>query len=427
MWRIEPPLENKRGTLHIGGANLEMLAEKYGTPLYVTDESRIRQNYRTFRNAFLKRWKKFKLFYAVKANNNLAVMNILRQEGAGADCSCVPELQLAALAKFRRQDMLYTGNYNSDDDLQYASQLGITINLDDIGILDRLVKFGVPKSLCFRINPGAVKGGFEKLVFAGPDAKFGISEDVAKKAYSRAKRLGVKKFGIHMMAGSSVLNTEYFGQVTDRLFQIADSISKSAKIEFDFVNIGGGFGVPYKPGEKDLDINRVATEVTDRFKERFEGHSSPPYLYAEPGRYFVCDSTVLLSRVHSVKRTGKKFVGIDAGMNTLLRPALYGAYHQMFVVGKLDSKKTEKVNIVGQVCENTDVLAKDREMPTIERGDLIAILNAGAYGFSMSSNYNTRPRAAEVLVNRGKDSLIREREDITDIVERQIIPGRLMK
>jgi len=427
MWKIEPPLENRGGSLYLGGADLEALAQRYGTPLYVTDEPRIRHNYRMFRNAFLKRWKRFKLFYAVKANNNLAVLNIMRQEGAGADCSCVPELQLAALAKFKRKDMLYTGNYNSDDELDYASQLGVTINLDDIRILDRLAKFGVPETLCFRINPGVVKGGFDKLVFAGPDAKFGITEEVAKKAYAKAKRLGVKRFGIHMMAGSSVLNVGYFGQATDRLFQIADSISRSAKIEFDFVNIGGGFGVPYKPGEKDLDIDRVAAEVTDRFKERFERHGHRPYLYAEPGRYLVCDSTVLLSRVHSTKITGKKFVGIDAGMNTLLRPALYGSYHQMYVVGKLNSRKSEKVNIVGQVCENTDVLAKDREMPPIEREDLIAILNAGAYGFSMSSNYNTRPRAAEVMVNRGKDSLIREREDITDIVDRQIIPGRLLK
>jgi len=427
MWKIEPPLENRGGNLFLGGADLEVLAQKYGTPLYVTDEPRIRRNYRTFRDAFLKKWKRFKLFYAVKANNNLAILNIMRQEGAGADCSSVPELQLAALAKFKRKNMLYTGNYNSDDELDYASHLGVTVNLDDIGILDRLVKFGVPETLCFRINPGTVKGGFNKLVFSGPDAKFGITEDVAKKAYAKAKRLGVKRFGIHMMAGSSVLNVNYFGQATDRLFQIADSISRSAKIEFDFVNIGGGFGVPYRPGEKDLDIDRVATEVTDRFKEKFEGLSHKPFLYAEPGRYFVCDSTVLLSRVHVTKVTGKKFVGIDAGMNTLLRPALYGAYHQMYVVGKLNSKKQEKVNIVGQVCENTDVLAKDREMPPIHRGDLIAILNAGAYGFSMSSNYNTRPRAAEVLIRRGKDSLIREREDITDIVERQIIPGRLMK
>lgn len=427
MWRIEEPLENRRGTLHIGGANLESLAQKYGTPLFVTDEGRIRHNYRTLLSAFSMRWKRFKVFYAVKANNNMAILNILRQEGAGADCSCIPELQLASLAKYRRSDILYTGNYNSDEELRYASEAGVATNLDDIGMLDRLARFGIPKTICFRINPGFGKGGFEKLVFAGSEAKFGIGEEIAKKAYAKAKKLGAKSFGIHMMAGSSVLDVGYFGQVTDRLFQIAGAISRSAGIEFDFVNIGGGFGVPYRPGEKDLDIGRVARLVTDKFKERFEGSSDPPYLYAEPGRYLVCDSTVLLSRVHSIKTTGKKFIGIDAGMNTLLRPALYGAYHQMYVVGKLNGRKKEKVNIVGQVCENTDVLAKDRMLPVIERGDLIAILNAGAYGFSMSSNYNTRPRAAEVLISGGKDSLIREREDITDILERQIIPGRLLK
>ena len=427
MWRIEPPLKNVRGRMHLGGADLEGIAERYGTPVFVTDEARIRHNYRTLSNAFSKRWRRFRLYYAVKANNNIAILNILRQEGAGADCSCVPELQLAALSKFRRADILYTGNYNSDEELRYASELGVTVNLDDISILERLAKYGMPESICFRINPGFGKGGAEKLVFAGPDAKFGITEEVAKKAYARAKKLGAERFGIHMMAGSSVLDTAYFGQVTDKLFRIAASISKHTGIEFDFVNIGGGFGVPYKPGEKDLDIERVAEEVTDRFKERFEGSGSMPCLYAEPGRYIVCDSTVLLSRVHSIKDAGKRFVGIDAWMNTLLRPALYGAYHQMYVVGKLNSRRREKVNIVGQICENTDVLAKDREMPVIDKGDLIAILNAGAYGFSMSSNYNTRPRAAEVLVNRGKDFLIREREDITDIVERQIIPGRLMK
>jgi len=427
MWKIEPPLENIGGNLHFGGADLEDIAERYGTPVYVTDEARIRRNYRTLRNAFLRRWKRFRLYYAVKANNNIAILNILRQEGAGADCSCVTELQLAALAKFKSADMLYTGNYNSDAELSYASGLGITINLDDITILERLAKFGVPESICFRINPGFGKGGAEKLVFAGPDAKFGITEDVAIKAYAKAKKLGAERFGIHMMAGSNALETAYFGQVTDRLFQIASSISKKAGIEFDFVNIGGGFGVPYKPGEKDLDIERVAQEVTDRFKKRFEGSGNIPYLYAEPGRYVVCDSTVLLSRVHSIKRASKTFVGIDAGMNTLLRPALYGAYHQMYVVGNLNSRKKEKVNVVGQICENTDILAKDRELPPIVIGDLIAILNTGAYGYSMSSNYNTRPRAAEVLVVNGKDCPIREREDITDLLHRQIIPGRLMK
>jgi len=427
MWKIEPPLENIKGTLHLGGCDLKGLAERYGTPLFVTDEKRIRQNYRTFRNSFMKRWKKFRIFYAVKANNNISILNILRQEGAGADCSCIPELQLASLAKFKIKDILYTGNYNSDEELKFAAQMGVTINLDDIGILDRLAKFGIPETICFRINPGFGKGGFEKLVFAGPDAKFGISEEVAKKAYAKAKKLGAKRFGIHMMAGSSVLDANYFAQVTDRLFQIGKSISKSARVEFDFVNIGGGFGVPYKPEEHDLDIVKVARWVTEKFKEQFEDSSDPPYLYAEPGRYLVCDSTVLLSRVHSVKFTGRKFVGIDAGMSTLLRPALYGAYHQMYAVNKLNERRRESVNVVGQVCENSDILAKDREMPPMEEGDLIAILNAGAYGYSMSSNYNTRPRAAEVLIHGKEEFLIREREDITDILDRQRIPARLLK
>jgi len=427
MWKIEPPLENRGGILYLGGADLSALADKYGTPLFVTDENRIRQNYRRFRNAFSKGWKRFRLYYAVKANNNLAILSILRQEGAGADCSCIPELQLASLAKFSIEDMLYTGNYNSDEELNYAAQLGVPTNLDDIGVLDRLAKIGVPETICFRINPGFGKGGFDKLVFAGPDAKFGISENIAKKAYARAKELGSKHFGIHMMAGSSVLDVDYFSQVTDKLFQIANSISDSAGIEFDFVNIGGGFGVPYKPPEPDLDIERVAREVTDRFKERFESASSPPFLYAEPGRFLVCDSSVLLGRVHAIKFAGKKFVGIDAGMNILLRPALYDAYHQMYVVNRLNVREKEKVNIVGQVCENIDILARDREMPITEEGDLIAVLNAGAYGFSMSSNYNTRPRAAEVLVRAGEDFLMREREDLTDIMDGQRLPGRLLR
>lgn len=428
MWKIEPPLENRNGVLYLGGVNLIDIADRYGTPVYVTDEQRIRDNYRRLRSAFAKRWKKFKLFYAVKANNNISILKILRQEGAGADCSCISELQLASFANFKVEDILYTGNYNSDEELRFAAQMGVAINLDDIGLIDKLAKFGMPETICFRINPGFGKGGHDSLVFAGKDVKFGMPEDVAKKAYAKAKRLGARRFGIHMMAGSSVLDSDYFGQVTDRLFKIGRSIAKSARINFDFINIGGGFGVPYRPGEKDLDINKVASDVTERFKEEFEDSENPPYLYAEPGRYLVCDSTVLLTRVHHVKMAGRrKYVGIDAGMNTLLRPALYGAYHQMLVVNRLNERTKERVNIVGQICENTDFLARDRPMPVIQEGDVIAILNAGAYGYAMSSNYNTRPRAAEVLVYDRQDFLIREREDITDILDRQRVPGRLLR
>ena len=427
MWKIEPPLENRRGKLFLGKADLWGLAERHGTPLYVTDEGRIRENYRHFTTAFSRHWKRFRTHYAVKANNNLAILNILRQEGAGADCSCVPELQLACMAKFDVDDILYSGIYNSAEELKFASQLGVTINLDDLGLLDKLARIGVPDRICFRINPGFGKAEFDKILCAGPDSKFGIEEPLAKKAYINAKRLGVKRFGVHMMPGSSVLDERYFGKVTERLLQICRSVSKAADIEFDFINIGGGFGVPYRQGEKDLDLERVAKSVSEKMKETFEEADEAPYLFAEPGRYLVADSTVLLARVHAIKRGRKKFVGVDAGMNTLLRPALYGAHHEILVVNKLLARKKEKVTVVGPICENGDMLAKDRSLPVMDEGDLVAFLNAGAYGYSMSSNYNTRPRPAEVLVNKGEDFLIREREGIADILDRQRIPGRLMK
>lgn len=427
MGKIEPPLENRRGKLCLGGADLSDLAERYGTPLYVTDEDRIRENYRRFTRAFSKQWRRFRTHYAIKANNNLAVLSILRQEGAGADCSCVPELQLACMAKFDVEDILYSGVYNSYEELKFASQLGVTINLDDIGLIDKLAKIGMPDRICFRINPGFGKAEFDKILCAGPESKFGIDERLAKKAYMKAKKLGARHFGMHMMPGSSVLDERYFGRVTDRLLKICGSVSTAADIEFDFVNIGGGFGIPYRPGEKSLDLDRVARDVADRMKDAFGSASDPPFLYAEPGRYLVADSTVLLARVHAIKSGRKKFVGVDAGMNTLLRPALYGAHHEVLVANKLSSRRKEKVTVVGPICENGDMLAKDRLLPAMDEGDLLAFLNAGAYGYSMSSNYNTRPRPAEVLVSDGEDFLIREREGIADILDRQRIPGRLLK
>jgi diaminopimelate decarboxylase len=427
MTKLPPPLEIRKRRMSIAGVSLGELASRHGTPVYVTSEKRVRDNYRRFCDTFRSCWHRFRAFYAVKANSNLSIMSVLRQEGAGADCSGIQELQLASMAKFKIDDMLYTGVYNSDEELKFASQLGVTVNLDDIGILERLVRFGLPKRLSFRINPGFGKSEFKEMLCAGPESKFGVPEEVAWKCYAKAKRLGVKRFGIHMMSGSSVLDLAYFNRVTDRLFEIASSISERVGIEFEFVDIGGGFGVPHRPSEKPLDMAKLAAAVTARFKERFEDYVCPPYLYAEPGRYLIADSTVLLTRVNAVKHGKKRFVGVDAGMNTLLRPALYGAYHEMLVVGKSAERKKEKVDIVGPICENGDILAKDRLMPVIEKGDLIAIMNAGAYGYSMSSNYNARPRAAEVLVSNGEDFLIREREDITDILDRQRIPGRLLR
>ena len=428
--QLMPPLKLIDKQICIGDCPIEKIAASFGTPTYATDEQRVRENYRRITTAFKRGYPKFKLNYAVKANNNLAILNILRQEGAGADCSCVEELTLARLAGFPSDCLLYSGNYNSDEELAQSINSGAAVNLDDRDLLPKLLKHGIPEILSFRVNPGMGEGQYPGLVFGGENTKFGVEESQIVDCYSRAKASGIKKFGIHMMTGSNVLNIEYFQSVTRKLFEIAENVAERVGLTFEFVDIGGGFGVPYEPGIQPLDIESLALRVGSVFREFVEKRTiGDPYLMVEPGRFVTCDSTVLLGRVHHIKRTSKKtFVGTDIGMNTILRPALYGAYHHIYVAGKTEPTATQSiVTITGQVCENTDILAKDRMLPNMEVGDVIAVMNAGAYGFSMSSQYNSRPRAAEVLVNGNHAEIIRERETVNDLTFRQRIPVRLQR
>ena len=430
MWKVEEHLENRNGTLFIEGCNTVELAEKYGTPLYAMSENRIRDNYRRLSGAFKKHYSNFRLYYAVKANNNLTILNILRQEGSGADCSAPSEVFLALKAGFKKEDLLYTGNYNTNEELKYAAENNVVINLDDTSAIEKLAKVCNPQDvagICFRFNPGMGKGETAGVVCAGPEAKFGTLEEEIVKGYRRAKELGFKNFGMHMMTGSNVKEVDYFPEVADVIFRVADRISREVGIEFSFINIGGGFGVPYKPGEPNLDIETVAKTVTDKFKQRFADNGTRPKLLIEPGRYIACDAGVLLTRVHHIKRAQKTFIGTDAGMNTLLRPALYGAYHQIVVANKLNEPNAETVTIVGQICENTDHLARDRQMPRTTEGDLLAVLNAGTYGYGMSSQYNSRPRCAEILVNKEESYVIREREGFEDLIGKQEVPKHLLK
>ncbi len=427
MPKIKSPLENRDGVLHIGGCSTVELADAYDTPLYVYDENRIRKNYRNLYNAFSKDYEKFHVHYAIKANNNLAIVKILKSEGAGIDVSGSSEIELAKIVGFKDDEILYTGAYQRQRELLYALDNNVRINLDDLNQIDRLFKYGQPKFLSFRINPGVGAGKFEGLVFAGPEAKFGLDKNDVIKAYKKAKDYGVENFGIHMMTGSCVLDPNYFVEITERLMDIAGDVSKKLGVKFEMVDIGGGFGVPYRADEKELDIKRVGKDVCNVFKKKIKQYKlGEPYLVVEPGRYLVCDSSILLTRVHSVKDGQKKFVGVDAGMNTLLRPMLYNAYHEILLANDLDAEPTQKVNIVGPICENTDQLAKDRMMPDIKPDDLLAVLNVGTYGFGMGSQYNTRPRAEEVLVNKGKHTPIRRREITQDLISTVIIPDYLM-
>ena len=425
MWRIEKPLENRNGVLFLDDFNTVELAQKYGTPLYVYSKPRIIKNYEKLSGVFLKRYSKFRLHYAVKANSNLEILKIMRRIGAGADCASPAEIFLALKAGFKPKDVLYSGNYNSDEELEYACEKQVKINLDDPSFLDRIMELHeeknvpLPPTICFRLDPGTGKGKFDGLITSGANAKFGIGEGKIVKAYKKAKDYGFKRFGIHMMTGSCILDEKYFEQVTDKLFETARKISEKVRINFEFIDIGGGFGISYEPKDRALNMDRLATKIVGRFRDKIKGSNlGEPFLYIEPGRYIVGDAGILLTRVNFVKKAHKIFVGVDAGMNTLIRPALYGAYHGICVGNKLNRRTHGRVDIVGQICESTDYLAKDRLMPLIKEGDILAVLNAGAYCFSMSSEYNGRPRPAEVLLG-SRPKLVRKRETFEDLLRGQ--------
>tara|TARA_B100000949_G_scaffold113630_1_gene100648 strand:+ start:934 stop:2217 length:1284 start_codon:yes stop_codon:yes gene_type:complete len=420
MWKIETPLKNLNGKLFFANVSTSKLASKFGTPVFVTDSERIIYNYNRLYSAFSSHYDKFKINYAVKANNNLSILKLFNYLGSGVDCSCPEEIFLAKKMGFSSKDILYTGNYNSNDQLSYALKQKIIINIDSSSILPRLLKLGTPNFISLRINPGIGGGSHSGLVFGGKHTKFGMSRKDAIHAYNLAKKSGVKQFGIHMMTGSSILDSSYFKKATNKLIDIAVEIVEECKISIDFINIGGGFGIPYKPPEKSLDIKKVGSDIGKIFNGKKSSKIlNNPWLFVEPGRYLVADSTILLTNVHSIKSGPEKYVGIDAGMNTLLRPALYGAYHHIVNASRLNSRNKEVVNICGQICENTDILAKNRKLGNIKEGDLLAILNVGAYGFSMSSQYNTRPRAAEVMISKKNCKIIRQRETINDLINGQ--------
>jgi diaminopimelate decarboxylase len=415
------PLENRKGTLYFDGVSTVELAETYDTPLYVVSESRIRNNYQRLYNALTRHYQKIKIYYAAKANSNLSVLKILETEGAGVDTVSPGEVFMALTSGFTPDRILFTGTSVRNDELKFLADSNVKINVDSLSQLDRLLKMAVPEVLSVRVNPEIGAGHHDHCITAGKNTKFGLWEDDALKAYSTAKKARVEKFGIHMHVGSGVLDVEPFLLALDKLLGIAKKVHDELGITFEFVDMGGGLGVPYKPEEKPLDLNVFADKVLSLFKSKVEEYSlGEPFFCVEPGRYLVSDASILLTVVNTVKATPfKKFVGVDAGFNTLVRPTMYGSYHHILVAKRLNAKEQETYDVVGPICESGDALAKDRKLPKVEEGDLLAVLNAGAYGFSMSSQYNARPRAAEVLIKNGKTALIREREQLDDLVSGQ--------
>lgn len=407
-------------------------AGKYPTPFFLYSEKKIRANCRYFKNTFRRFFPTFQPLYAVKANSNPRLLKIIFSEGFGADASSEGE---AWIVKKLGSKGMYTGNYTTEAEFRFVVNTGcFMLNLDDISMLPTIKKIGVPEFLSFRVNPGISKGGMKSLYFAGPDAKFGVPLERIGEAYRRAKALGVKRFGIHAMIGSNVLGESYFEAVTMILLDVAGQLKRKFAIQLERLNLGGGWGVPYRPDEKSLDLLKAAKGVRRAFDRQCAKYDLPdPVLMAEPGRLIMADTAWLIGRVNVIKESYKKFAGIDAGMNDLPRPAIYDAYHQVTVVGRGlpayargsagelgqgSSGKKEKINIVGRLCENNDQFAKDRLLPVVRVGDLIAIHNAGAHAYAMGHNYNTRMRSAEYLVaENGSLVKIRRAETISDILK----------
>lgn len=391
----------------ISGVNIEGLIDLFGTPLLIYDFKRIEGNYRAIKETL-----GAKVLYSIKANANLAILMFLRRLGAGADAASPGEIYLALRAGFKPSDILYTGAYRSNDDLKYGIDSEVIFNFDSKEEFKRALNLGYkPKLVFFRVDLGYGRGFAPGVTLAGEESKFGMFLSEAIDAYRLAKSVGAEEFGIHAMMGSNVLYPEYFIKIAELLREYAETIEDRVNIKISYFDMGGGFGIPYKPDEKPLDINKLAI-----LRNFFPGE-----LWVEPGRFIVGNAGYLITRVTEVKRKGgKTYVGVDVGMNVLIRPMLYGAYHHIIVYNKGRGEEVE-VDVVGPICENTDKIAINRKLPEVKEGDILIILNAGAYVYSMSSNYNGRLRPAEIAIYEGKYALIRRRESFEDLLRNQEI------
>jgi len=412
---------NDNGNMVFGGMRVADIADRFGTPVYVTDENIVRENYRRIYNAFAKRMKT-RVHYACKANASLAILKILEQEGSHIDAVSIGDVMAAMKAGFPASRILYTGTSVSTPELKAVADLGVMINIDSQSELERLAKINTKIPISVRATPGVGSGHSDKVVTGAKGSKFGIPIDKVVETYGRALELGFKPKGIHAHIGSGGHGIEPKADAVAVLIELTNDIKDELDLDLEFINMGGGIGVPYRPNETEEDVDELASVVTDMILNE----TSVKVIALEPGRYIVADSTILLTRCVDVKRSGiKNYVCVDAGFNTLIRPAFYDSYHHVAIANKFNKAGSGKYDVVGPICESGDFLAKDRALPAPAEGDVIAVYTCGAYSFAMSSTYNSRPRCREVLVNNGNAEVIREAETMEDLWRHQTIPKRL--
>jgi diaminopimelate decarboxylase len=410
----------KNGHLHVNGHDAVTLAQQYGTPLYVTSEDRVCEQFGSYKKALTSRYPKVRILFAAKANGNLSVMRALARLGAGADVFSSGELHLALEAGISAENLLFNGSSKTPEDLNLAVGKGVKVSvdsLDELHQLDGAAKAaGKTAKIAFRVNPALAVPTHPKIATGLATSKFGIPHKEIPAAYREAMSCkNIQPVGIHCHIGSQILDVEPFTRAAEVMVRIARELTDMG-VRLEFIDLGGGLGIPYHHDTDPAPTpEEYAAKVVPIFKAGVEACGITPELWVEPGRSLVADSTVLLTRVNSTKSAHKRFANVDAGFNLLIRPAMYDAYHEVIVANKADSPLTTEYTVTGPICETGDILAPDRKLPQIVAGDIIAVLDTGAYGFAMSSQYNCRPRCPEVLIQGAQVSLMRRGETIEDI------------
>lgn len=395
---------------------LDEIASHYATPFYLYDEAGIRRTARLVNKAFS--WNKgFKEYFAVKATPNPFILKILHEEGCGADCSSYTELLMSDACGFKNEEIMFSSNATPAEDFQLARKLNVTINLDDITHIDFLEKVAdIPDTISCRFNPGG-HFAIENNIMDNPgDAKYGMTRPQMTEAFKILLQKGVKHFGIHAFLASNTVTNEYYPELAKILFKTAVELKEETGAHIEFINLSGGVGIPYRPGQEGNDIMAIGEGVRKAYEEILvPAGMDDVKIFTEMGRFMLAPYGALIAKAIHEKHTYKEYIGLNACAANLMRPAIYGAYHHITVMGKENAPCDHKYDVTGGLCENNDKFAVDRMLPKIDMGDLLFIHDAGAHGFAMGYNYNGKLRSAEVLLKEdGSTQLIRRAETPAD-------------
>lgn len=390
----------------------QQLTDHYGTPFHIYDEVGIRKTGEQLKKSF-SNFKGFREYYAVKALPNPGILKLMSDMGFGFDCSSIGELQLSRQVGARGEQIMFTSNNTDQNEFKIAAEEGgCVLNLDDISLIEKVPQF--PELICFRYNPGPRRTG--NVIIGNPvEAKYGLSHEQVVDAYRLAQQRGAKRFGLHTMVASNELDYSYMVETAKMLLEVVELVEAELGIKFEFINIGGGLGIPYEPDQSPLDIAALAAEIETLFAAFQSKHNYVPRLYMESGRFMTGPHGCLVTSAINHKDIYRNYIGVDACMSALMRPALYDAYHHIDVIGKETAAKDQIYDIAGSLCENNDKFAVQRQLPKIDEGDILVIHDTGAHGHAMGFQYNAKLRPKELLLRAdGSVALIRREETLDD-------------